>query len=99
MDRRVFAYKVDAETRGMSGSRFMKSLPYRENGVQTNEPTFGSRALKILETIGDGFCAIDRESRIVYVNLRAAGVRIRSRESWNFSLNRGEGAHVSVEDD
>ena len=46
----------------------MKSLPDRENGVQTSEPTFGSRASEILETIGDGFCAIDREWRIVYVN-------------------------------
>jgi len=50
----------------------MKSLPYREDGVQTNESTFGSRASEILETIGDGFCAIDRDSRIVYVNSRAA---------------------------
>ena len=50
----------------------MKSLPDRENGVQTSEPTFGSRASEILETIGDGFCAIDRDSRIVYVNSRAA---------------------------
>ena len=50
----------------------MKSLPDRENGVQTSEPTFGSRASEILETIGDGFCAIDRALRIVYVNSRAA---------------------------
>jgi PAS domain S-box-containing protein len=50
----------------------MKSLPYRENGVQTNEPIFGSRAIEILETIADGFCAIDRESQFVYVNSRAA---------------------------
>jgi PAS domain-containing protein len=56
----------------MSGSRFMKSLPYRENGVQTNKPTFGSHAVEILETIEDGFCAIDRGSRFVYVNSCAA---------------------------
>src|SRR5882757_6085935 len=56
----------------MAGSRFMKSLPYRENGAQTNEPIFGSRAIEILETIADGFCAIDGESRFVYVNSRAA---------------------------
>jgi hypothetical protein len=44
----------------------VKSLPYRENGVQTNDPIFGSRAIEILETIADGFCAIDRESQFVY---------------------------------
>jgi PAS domain S-box-containing protein len=69
----------------------MKSLPDRENGVQTNKPTFGSRASEILETIGDGFCAIDRDSRIVYVNSRAAEMwgstpkKMTNRLFWDWS--------------
>jgi PAS domain-containing protein len=46
----------------------MNSLSYHGGGVPVKRPRFIGIARDILETIGDGFCAIDREWKLVYVN-------------------------------
>jgi PAS domain-containing protein len=47
----------------------MKSLSGDKGAATTKEFEFIGVAQEILETIGDGFCAIDGEWNIVYVNL------------------------------
>jgi PAS domain-containing protein len=47
----------------------MKPLSCEEGAAATKEFGFIGVAQEILETIVDGFCAIDKEWRIVYVNL------------------------------
>src|SRR5438045_9339295 len=49
----------------------MKSLSCDKEGATIKEIKFNGVAQDIVETIGDGFCAIDSKWRIVYVNLRA----------------------------
>ena len=49
----------------------MKPLSCDEGAAATKEFGFIGVAQEILETIVDGFCAIDKEWRIVYVNLPA----------------------------
>jgi PAS domain S-box-containing protein len=49
----------------------MKPLSCDESAATTKEFGFIGVAQEILETIVDGFCAIDKEWRIVYVNLPA----------------------------
>src|SRR5215831_6588744 len=49
----------------------MKPLSCDESAAATKEFGFTGVAQEILETIVDGFCAIDEEWRIVYVNLPA----------------------------
>jgi PAS domain S-box-containing protein len=49
----------------------MKPLSCEEGAAATKEFGFIGVAQEILETIVDGFCAIDKEWRIVYVNLPA----------------------------
>src|SRR5215469_12586349 len=49
----------------------MKPLSCDEGAADTKEFGFIGVAQEILETIVDGFCAIDKKWRIVYVNLPA----------------------------
>jgi len=59
----------------------MKSLSGDKGAAATKEFEFIGVAQEILETIGDGFCAIDGEWNIVYVNLRAS-------EMWGLATDR-----------
>jgi PAS domain S-box-containing protein len=59
----------------------MKSLSCDKGAAATKEFEFTGVAQEILETIGDGFCAIDGEWKIVYVNLRAC-------EMWGLATDR-----------
>src|SRR6516162_3921814 len=71
------------------GAMLMKSLSCDEDAAATKELGFIGVAQEILETIGDGFCAIDGQWNIVYVNLRAcemwglAADRLIGRVFWN----------------
>jgi PAS domain S-box-containing protein len=49
----------------------VKSLSCHQGGAPVKRLRFIGPAREILETIGDGFCALDREWKFVYVNLRA----------------------------
>jgi PAS domain S-box-containing protein len=49
----------------------MKPLSCEEGAAASKEFGFFGMAQEILETIVDGFCAIDKEWRVVYVNLPA----------------------------
>jgi PAS domain S-box-containing protein len=53
------------------GAALMRSLSCDKDVAAIKTIEFIGTAQEILETIGDGFCAIDNEWRIVYVNLRA----------------------------
>ena len=59
----------------------MKSLSCDKGAAAIKEFGFIGVAQEILETIGDGFCAIDGEWNIVYVNLRAC-------EMWGLATDR-----------
>jgi PAS domain S-box-containing protein len=49
----------------------VNSLSCHGRGASVTRQKFISIARDIIETIGDGFCAFDREWKFVYVNLRA----------------------------
>ena len=60
----------------------MKSLSCRhQGGVPVESQRFIGIACDIVETIGDGFCALDREWKFVYVNLRACKMWGSAREA------------------
>jgi PAS domain S-box-containing protein len=59
----------------------MKSFSCDKDVAATTRIGFSGVAQDILETIGDGFCAIDAEWQIVYVNLRAC-------EMWGLSRDK-----------
>src|ERR1700746_1273149 len=59
----------------------MKSLSCDKGAATTKEFGFFGVTQEILETIGDGFCAIDSEWNIVHVNLRAC-------EMWGLAKDR-----------
>jgi PAS domain S-box-containing protein len=49
----------------------MKLLSCDKSVATIKEPSFTGAAAGVLDTIGDGFCAIDGEWHIVHVNQRA----------------------------
>ena len=59
----------------------MKPRSCNEDAAATKEFGFTGVAQEILETIVDGFCAIDKEWRIVYVNLPACEMWGSTREA------------------
>jgi PAS domain-containing protein len=65
----------------------MKPLSCEEGAAATKEFGFIGVAQEILETIVDGFCAVDKEWRIVYVNLPAC-------EMWGFDTRGADWPHL-----
>jgi PAS domain S-box-containing protein len=58
----------------------VSSLSCRGRGIPVKRQRFIGIARDILETIGDGFCAVDREWKLVYVNQSAC-------EMWGLTLD------------